>query len=73
MRTLTNVLFKEWQALPPLSLTLNLVGTRSTASPSLQQEVWDAGVTRPYQMQRAGQDEGKSHTNRSAKFTPMQP
>jgi N-acetylmuramic acid 6-phosphate (MurNAc-6-P) etherase len=29
----------------------NLVGTRSTASPSLPPEVWDAGGTRPYQIQ----------------------
>jgi hypothetical protein len=28
---------------------VNLVGTRSTASPSLRPEVWDAGGTRPYQ------------------------
>ena len=29
----------------------HLVGTRSTASPSFQREVWDAGGTRPYQIQ----------------------
>jgi len=31
---------------------VDLVGTRSTASPSLRPEVWDAGGTRPYRVQR---------------------
>ena len=29
----------------------NLVGTRSTASPSLREDVWDAGGTHPFQIQ----------------------
>ncbi|MCU0785883.1 MAG: phosphoglucomutase/phosphomannomutase family protein [Verrucomicrobia bacterium] len=37
---------------------LNLVRTRSTASPSFRPEVWDAGGTRPYQMQREVHGEG---------------
>jgi hypothetical protein len=52
---------------------LNPVGTRSTASPSFHPEAWDAGGTRPYQIQTEGQGEGGLYTNRSAKFTPKRP
>jgi len=57
---------------------VNLVGTRSTASPSLQPEVWDAGGTRPYRVQREvelfplprgeGQGEGKAAPQQSKLF-----
>jgi len=43
----------------------HLVGTRSTASPSFRAEVWDAGETRPYPIQRKIRDSwiGQSLSN----------
>lgn len=57
MRTSTNTSFKKWQALPPLSIILNLEEKRSAASPSRQRKNGNAGETRPSQMPREDQGE----------------
>ena len=84
MRTSTNTSFKEWQVLPPFSLTSTLSrGERENHSPAQRECVCGdcseiIGKSKHCQLpfpfpQGESQGEGEFYTNFSAKFILRQP
>jgi hypothetical protein len=84
MRTFTNASFKEWQALPPFSLTPALSrGEQASCAPAFRKT--ERGVCRTITEkertiqlllplpQGEGQGEGESYTTCSAKFISKRP